>query len=263
MNKNKFVEELKKLNIPVTEEKMHQLDKYYQLLKKENNKYNLTAITEENEVYLKHFYDSLTITKLINLTNQTICDVGAGAGFPGIVLKIMYPELNLTLIDATTKKCHFLSLVVAELGLKNVTIINDRIEIYAKKTREKYDIVTCRAVAPLKILLELSIPLIKKYGYFIPLKGNIDNEVNNIEVYYTKLNIKLIEKNTFKLPIEQSTRTILKYQKQEITNLKYPRNYNEIKKRSLSWPLLRSTFYVEKCQKNKNYQKYIELFFNI
>ena len=178
MNKNKFVEELKKLNIPVTEEKMHQLNKYYQLLKKENNKYNLTAITEENEVYLKHFYDSLTITKLINLTNQTICDVGAGAGFPGIVLKIMYPELNLTLIDATTKKCHFLSLVVAELGLKNVTIINDRIEIYAKKTREKYDIVTCRAVAPLKILLELSIPLIKKYGYFIPLKGNIDNEVN-------------------------------------------------------------------------------------
>lgn len=233
MNKEKFIEELKKINIPVTEEKLNQLDKYYKLLKEENNKYNLTAITEEKDVYLKHFYDSLTITKLINLNTQNICDVGAGAGFPGVVLKIMFPELKLTLIDATAKKCHFLSLVVAELGLKNVTVINNRIEIYAQTNREKYDIVTCRAVAPLKILLELSIPLVKKEGYFIPLKGNIENEITNIETYYTKLRIKLIDKIIFKLPIEQSTRTILKYQKQEITDPKYPRNYNEIKKRSL------------------------------
>ena len=233
MNKEIFTEELKKLNIFVTEEQLQQLDKYYKLLKEENNKYNLTAIIEENDVYLKHFYDSLTITKLINLNNQNICDIGAGAGFPGIVLKIIYPELKLTLIDATTKKCNFLSLVVSELNLKNVTIINQRIEIYAQKNRECYDIVTCRAVASLKILLELTIPLVKKDGYFIPLKGNIEKETDNIETYYTKLNIKLIDSITFKLPFEQSTRTILKYQKQEITNPQYPRSYNEIKKRSL------------------------------
>lgn len=233
MNKEIFTEELKKLNIFVTEEQLQQLDKYYKLLKEENNKYNLTAIIEENDVYLKHFYDSLTITKLINLNNQNICDIGAGAGFPGIVLKIIYPELKLTLIDATTKKCNFLSLVVSKLNLKNVTIINQRIEIYAQKNRECYDIVTCRAVASLKILLELAIPLVKKDGYFIPLKGNIEKETDNIETYYTKLNIKLIDSITFKLPFEQSTRTILKYQKQEITNSQYPRSYNEIKKRSL------------------------------
>lgn len=233
MNKEIFTEELKKLNIFVTEEQLQQLDKYYKLLKEENNKYNLTAIIEENDVYLKHFYDSLTITKLINLNNQNICDIGAGAGFPGIVLKIIYPELKLTLIDATTKKCNFLSLVVSELNLKNVTIINQRIEIYAQKNRECYDIVTCRAVASLKILLELAIPLVKKDGYFIPLKGNIEKETDNIETYYTKLNIKLIDSITFKLPFEQSTRSILKYQKQEITNPQYPRSYNEIKKRSL------------------------------
>ena len=233
MNKEIFISELKKLNIHITKEQLDNLNTYYNLLIEENNKYNLTSITDIEQVYLKHFYDSLTLTKIINLSNQELCDIGTGAGFPGIVLKIIYPNLKITLVESNTKKCKFISLITQKLNLTNVTIINERAEIYSKKVREKYDIVTSRAVAPLKHLLEYSIPLVKVNGVYIAMKGKVDNELTNIETYYKKLSITETKKIEFKLPIENSTRTLILYTKNNITSLKYPRNYNEIKKRSL------------------------------
>ncbi len=233
MNKEIFISELKKLNIHITKEQLDNLNTYYNLLIEENNKYNLTSITDIEQVYLKHFYDSLTLTKIINLSNQELCDIGTGAGFPGIVLKIIYPNLKITLVESNTKKCKFISLITQKLNLTNVTIINERAEIYSKKVREKYDIVTSRAVAPLKHLLEYSIPLVKVNGVYIAMKGKVDNELINIETYYKKLSITETKKIEFKLPIENSTRTLILYTKNNITSLKYPRNYNEIKKRSL------------------------------
>lgn len=233
MNKDLFIEELKKINIITTEKQLEQLEKYYQILVTENSKYNLTSITNKEDVYLKHFYDSITISKIINLDNQTLCDIGTGAGFPGMVLKIIFPNLKVTLVDATLKKCHFLEMVIKELGLKEIEVINNRAEEYAKTTREKYDIVTSRAVAPLKHLLEYSIPLVKIDGTYIAMKSDISKEIEGISIYESKLNIKQTNIIEFNLPIENSVRTLISYKKLAKTNLIYPRKYSEIKKKSL------------------------------
>ena len=233
MNKEEFINELAKLNITITAKQLKDLDTYYNLLVSENKKYNLTAITEEKDVYLKHFYDSLTIVKSVNLTNQYICDIGTGAGFPGMVLKIVFPDIKIDLLDATSKKCEFLKMVIKKLDLKNINVINARCEEYANKVREKYDIVTSRAVAPLKHLLEYSIPLLKLNGLFISLKSNIDNELINITNYHQKLSLCDEEIIKFKLPYEESNRTIYKIKKIAKTPAIYPRTYSQIKKKEI------------------------------
>lgn len=233
MNKKEFINALKELNISVTPLQLEKLDIYYNLLIEENKKYNLTAITNKEDVYLKHFYDSLTLTKIITLSNQHICDIGTGAGFPGIVLKIIFPDLKVTLLDSTEKKCKFLKLIISKLNLNNIDVINERAEIYSKTTREKYDIVTSRAVAPLKHLLEYSIPLVKVNGYYIAMKGDISKEIVGIDIYEKKLDIKEVKRLSFELPKENSIRTLIKYQKIAKTNIKYPRKYTEIKKKEI------------------------------
>jgi len=233
MNKELFIKELKKININITDKQLSQLDEYYQILVEENNKYNLTNITDIEQVYLKHFYDSLTIVKVIDLNNQSLCDIGTGAGFPGLVLKILFPDLDITLVEATEKRCNFLKLVIDKLNLSKVTIINERAEIYSKEVREQFDIVTSRAVAPLKHLLEYSIPLVKVNGYYIAMKGNIEKEIDNIDDYYKKIHIKTLKEERFLLPIEESNRTIALYQKEQKTDNKYPRKYSEIKKKEI------------------------------
>ena len=233
MNKEEFIKELEKLNIKITDNQLEQLDKYYHLLYLENKKYNLTAITDEPSVYLKHFYDSLTIVKTIELNNQYICDIGTGAGFPGMVLKIIFPNIKIDLLDATLKKCEFLSMIIKELKLSGINVINARAEEYSIKNREKYDIVTSRAVAPLKHLLEYSIPLLKIDGLFVALKSNIDNELININNYYQKLGLTDEEIIKFKLPYEDSLRTIYKIKKIKKTPLIYPRKYSQIKKKDI------------------------------
>lgn len=233
MNKEEFMKELKKINIELNNETIAKLDNYYNILSEENKKYNLTRITTKEEVYLKHFYDSLTITKIIDITNQSICDLGSGAGFPGLVLAICFPLTNITLIESNGKKCYFLNLVKDKLNLKNVTILNTRIEEYSKTNREKYSVVTARAVASLKHLLEYGIPLVKVNGYFIAMKSNIEKEEYNINNYLTKLDIIEKDRIIFNLPYEESLRTLVKYQKQKETNLKYPRKYNEILKKEI------------------------------
>ena len=233
MNKEQFINEIKKLNIKYTEEMLQKLEKYYEILYTENKKYNLTAITDKKEVFLKHFFDSLTITKIVDLDNQSLIDVGTGAGFPGIVLKIFFPKLDVTLLDSTTKKCIFLTKIVEELQLEKVKIINKRPEVYSKENREKYDIVTSRAVAPLKHLLEYSIPMLKVNGTFIALKSNITDEMKNIDKYYKKLSLKNETIIQFQLPSENSLRTIYKVEKYNVTAKKYPRQYSQIKKNDI------------------------------
>lgn len=226
MNQDKFILELKKLNINITELQLKQLERYYELLVEYNKVMNLTGITIKEEVYLKHFYDSLTIAKVIDLNNyQTLCDVGTGAGFPGLVLKILYPNLKVTLLDSLNKRLNFLNVVIKELNLKDIETVHTRAEEYNKQ----FDITVARAVAPLNILLEYCIPLTKVNGYFIAMKGK-NEEANNALL---KLDSEIIETNSFLLPIENSDRTIIKIKKLKETNKKFPRKYSEIKKNPL------------------------------
>lgn len=234
MDLNSFVEELKKINIDVSDTQLKQLEIYYELLVEYNNKMNLTGITEKNQVYLKHFYDSLTINKIINLNSiKSLCDVGTGAGFPGLVIKIIFPNIEVTLVDSLNKRIEFLKIVIGKLGLKKITTLHSRIEDFGKNTREKYDVVTARAVAPLNILLEYCLPLVNRGKYFIPLKANISREILEIEHAKKELKCELVDKKEFLLPYENSVRTILKFKKLENTNKKYPRPYSQIKKKPL------------------------------
>lgn len=233
MNKEEFIKETKKIGIELNNQILKDLEAYYDILKEENTKYNLTRIISQEDVYLKHFYDSLTITKIVDINNQSICDLGSGAGFPGLVLAICFPNTKMTLIESNGKKCYFLNTVKEKLNLNNVNIINTRVEEYARKNREIFDIVTARAVAPLKHLLEYGVPLVKIEGSFIAMKANIEGEIENIDNYYAKLDIKEIKKMVFNLPKENSLRTLLKYQKLKVTNQKYPRRYSDIIKKEI------------------------------
>ena len=230
MDKKEFIQEINKLGIQLTEEQLHQLDKYYQLLVEWNKVMNLTGITEEKEVYLKHFYDSLTIAKVIDLTKEkSLCDVGSGAGFPGMVLKIVFPNLKVTLVDSLNKRIKFLTEVANELNLKDIALVHARAEDFAKNNREKFDVVTARAVAPINVLLESCLPLIKVGKYFIALKGNISQEIILLNNSLTKIGGKLINSQEFLLPIENSNRSLLVITKENPTSKKYPRHPKDIK----------------------------------
>lgn len=234
MNQNKFIEELKKINIELTDKQLNDLEIYYEMLVEYNERMNLTGITEKEQVYLKHFYDSLTIMKIIDLNKEeTLCDIGTGAGFPGMVLKIVFPNLKITLVDSLNKRMEFLKDVQEKLKLENLEIIHARAEEFAKVNIEKFDIVTARAVAHLSILLEYSIPMVKINKYFIAMKGNINEELEESKNAIKLLNSKLEKVIEFKLPIEESTRNLIKITKISKTNNKYPRKYSEIKKKKL------------------------------
>ena len=230
MNIELFIEETKKLGINLTETQLTQLEEYYDLLINWNEKINLTRITEKEDVYLKHFYDCLTLIKAIDLNEDlSLCDVGTGAGFPGLVLKICFPNLKITLVDSLQKRINFLNEVIAKLNLKDIEAIHDRAEDYAKKHREEYDIVTSRAVANLRVLSELTIPMVKVGGYFAPMKANVEDEIKEAKDIINKLSGKLERKETFNLPIEESVRNILLIKKEAKTNPIYPRRMDKIK----------------------------------
>jgi 16S rRNA (guanine527-N7)-methyltransferase len=234
VNKKEFIQEINKLGIQLTDEQLHQLDKYYQLLIEWNKVMNLTGITEEKEVYLKHFYDSLTIAKVIDLTKEkSLCDVGSGAGFPGMVLKIVFPNLKVTLVDSLNKRIKFLTEVANELNLKDIALVHARAEDFAKNNREKFDVVTARAVASINVLLEYCLPLTKVGKYFIALKGNISQEIILLNNSLTKIGGKLINSQEFLLPIENSNRSLLVITKENPTSKKYPRHPKDIKNNPL------------------------------
>ncbi|NMA05886.1 MAG: 16S rRNA (guanine(527)-N(7))-methyltransferase RsmG [Acholeplasmataceae bacterium] len=222
---------LKELNIELTFEQQELFRKYYEFLIQENKKYNLTAITNEEEVYYKHFYDSLTLIKT-NLIKEgvSLCDIGSGAGFPGMPLKIIYPNLKLTIVESQTKKTEFLKKLVNFLELDNVEIINKRAEEYAHT--KYFDIVTARAVADLSILNELCLPLVKKGGYFIAMKGNYEEELKRTLNGITILGGKLIEVLSFELPKDMGKRNLIIIKKEKMVQ-GYPRAFSQIKKKPL------------------------------
>ncbi len=232
MNIDEFKTEVKKIGIEVTDEEISKLEKYADLLKEWNEKINLTAITEKDQVFLKHFYDSLTLVKIINLDKvDNLCDLGTGAGFPGLVLKIIFPQLKLTLVDALNKRINFLDVVVKELSLENVTLVHARAEEYGRNHRECFDVVTARALSSFPILLEYSASLLKVHGHLIAMRG-LDDSSDGIDALKV-LNLKINNVLEFKLPFEESNRTLVDVIKVDKTLQKYPRRYAEIKKKTL------------------------------
>lgn len=228
MNKEQFIHLFSEKGIHLSETQVEQFEIYFQTLVEWNEKMNLTAITEKEDVYLKHFYDSVTaafyeaaFTKSVH-----ICDVGAGAGFPSIPLKIVYPNLKVTIVDSLNKRIHFLEYLAKQLQLENVEFVHDRAETFGKnsKYREKFDIVTARAVARLSVLSELCLPLVKVGGTFVAMKAaSAAEEIEAGKKAISVLGGKLEAKHSFELPFEKSERNILIISKVESTPKKYPR----------------------------------------
>lgn len=234
MDREEFICSLQELGINISEDKLKKLEIYYELLVEKNKVMNLTGITEKSQVFLKHFYDSLTIVKVVNLNEQiSLCDIGTGAGFPGMVLKILFPNLKVTLVDSLQKRLNFLQEVIDKLELKDITLIHSRAEEYAKNNRDLYDVVTARAVAPVNILVEYCIPLIKPNKYFVAMKGNIFQEINLLDRSINKIGAKLVKTVEFQLPKENSNRALIVLTKDMKTSKKYPRRNNEIKNNPL------------------------------
>ena len=233
MTKEELYLELEKLGITLTDKQKKQLEIYKDFLIEYNKHTNLTRIIDENDIYLKHFYDSLTIVKYIDLSNKkTLLDIGTGAGFPGMVLKIVYPNLEVTLLDSNNKKITFLKQLSEKLNI-NINAIQARSEEYIKEKREFFDVVTSRAMANLRVLLELSIPYVKINGNFIAMKANASEELKEAGNTHEKLGAKLSSIQKFKLIKENSKRTIIVYDKTSNTDTKYPRKYDIIIKKAI------------------------------
>ena len=223
-----FVKELEKINIILDSDKLDKFKKYYELVVEYNKVMNLTGITDLEGVYLKHFYDSLTLVKAYNFNNNIkLCDVGSGAGFPSIPLKIAFPNIEVVIIDSLNKRVEFLNIVIKELGLKNIKAIHARAEECNMK--EEFDVVTSRALADINIGLELCMPLVKINGLYLPMVVGYDLGKNTIKT----LGGQLVEEIKFNLPIENSERKILVIRKIEKTSDKYPRSFAQIKKKPL------------------------------
>ena len=233
MSKEEFIRLLEIKGIFLKEFQIKQFQQYFKTLVEWNKKMNLTAITDEEEVYLKHFYDSLTIAFDFDFDNQSIIDVGAGAGFPSIPLKIVYQDLKITIVDSLTKRITFLNHLFQELALSDCKAISARAEEYAKDNREKCDIVMARAVAKLNILDELCLPLVKVGGYFLALKGlKADEELNEAKKGISILGGKVEKVVDFTLTNENHRSNIV-IKKIKATPNKFPRMFAKIKKQPL------------------------------
>lgn len=218
-------------NIEVTNRQLQQFERYADLLIEWNEKFNLTSITGREDIYVKHFYDSI-LPSLYRDLKGSLADVGSGAGFPGIPLKIMYPDLEVTLIEPTGKRCTFLNEVISQLSLDKITVVNMRSEDYAREN-VRFDFVTARAVAELNILTELCLPLVKTDGHFIVMKGpKAYQELENASRAIRVLGGTVREVREIPLSSDQ-TRVLIDIQKTSEHDPKYPRNYSQIKKKPL------------------------------
>ncbi|MCD8881498.1 16S rRNA (guanine(527)-N(7))-methyltransferase RsmG [Mammaliicoccus sciuri] len=227
MNEQTFIDTLKESGITLTDKQIKQFGTYFEMLVEWNEKINLTAVTEKEEVYLKHFFDSVTPSFYIDFNEiETICDVGAGAGFPSIPLKIVYPHLQITIVDSLNKRIKFLNELAASLDLDKVNFVHDRAETFGKSQqyRESFDLVTARAVARLSVLSELCLPLVKKGCQFVALKGSQGNEeLEDAQFAISVLGGEVKTVNEFTLPLEESMRQIITIDKLRQTPKKYPR----------------------------------------
>jgi len=238
MNPANFVTKLKEHNIHLTAFQEEQFSRYFHTLVKWNEKMNLTGLTEKSDVYLKHFYDSISLSFFIEMKEyKSICDVGAGAGFPSIPLKICFPHLEVTIIDSLQKRIRFLEHLAKELQLDGVHFVHSRAEDAGQnpKYREQFDLVTARAVARMSVLSELCIPLVKVNGVFAAMKAaQIDEELEKGKKAISTLGGKVKEVHTFNLPVEESERSIVIIDKINSSKKRYPRkagtpNRNPIK----------------------------------
>ena len=209
MTIEEFIKEVEALGLNVTEEKLKQLDIIYNTLVETNKTMNLTRITEKDDVYLKHFYDSLTLAKVYDLSKvNTLCDIGTGAGFPGLVLKIFYPNLEITLVDSLLKRVKYLNNLIDKLQLTGIKAYHNRAEDLIRDGK-KFDIVTARAVSALPKLLLWTMPLVNKNGSFLAMKGNVEEELELSKDIMKKHNWYVNKKESFTLPTKEDVRTIL------------------------------------------------------
>lgn len=224
---NFLKEYIKKVGITLTDEQVNKLIKYFEMLVEKNKVMNLTAITEYSEVVIKHFADSIAIVNAFDIKKtDTLIDIGTGAGFPGMVLKIVFPELQITLLDSLYKRIKFLNEVISELSLTGIETIHGRAEDYAhnEKYREKYDVCVSRAVANLSTLSEYCIPFVRLNGSFVSYKaGDCEEEVKNAEAAITKLGGKKPEVTTYILPETDIQRKFVNIIKISKTKAIYPR----------------------------------------
>ena len=231
-HKDDFFHVMQEQGITLSEWQKQQFSIYKDMLVEWNQKMNLTAIVDEDEIYEKHFLDSFLPSFDINIKGS-FCDVGAGAGFPSIPLKIVYPELKITIVETLGKRVTFLKALCEALKLDDVACVHARAEDYAKQYRESFDFVSARAVANLPVLSELCIPLVKMNGYFIAMKGaNGEEEASLAQKAITTLGCKEVQRN-FKTLSDGSKRVNFVYQKVKPTPNKYPRAFAKIKKNPL------------------------------
>lgn len=230
-----FKEDLKKINIDLTNEAFLNFEEYYKFLVEYNEHVNLTAITDYDGVYYKHFYDSLTLSLALDVTKPiNLVDVGAGAGFPSIPNAIVFNNLNVTIIDALNKRINFLNELIAKLKLNNAKALHARAEEYAAFHREEADVVTARAVARLNILAELCIPLVKVGGLFVAMKS-VESEQEFLEAKgaIKTLGAEHLKTISVELPNQMGHREILVFKKVNKTPSKYPRQFSQIKNKPL------------------------------
>lgn len=220
--KEYFNNTLQKSEIKISEEKKEKLLNYLELLYEKNQVMNLTAIRDKEGMLEKHFVDALFLTKVINDNEKSFIDVGTGAGFPGLVLAIFYPEKQFLLVDSVRKKIEFINEVIEKLQLTNVKTSFERAEELIKDKREEFDVALCRGVANLRIILEYMIPFIKVDGRFLPQKLNL-NEVEESKNALKELKAEIRKIHKFNLPESKDERIILEIVKKEKTDKKYPR----------------------------------------
>ncbi|GLX71554.1 16S rRNA (guanine(527)-N(7))-methyltransferase RsmG [Paenibacillus glycanilyticus] len=213
--------------ISLTPRQLEQFDLYHRLLVEWNERMNLTGITERDAVFEKHFYDSVSLSFFVGMKEiNSIADIGSGAGFPSIPLKICFPHIKVVIVDSLNKRIQFLNHLVAELGLENVTCVHGRAEDIARlpEYRDKFDLVTARAVARLSVLNEFCLPFTRKNGMFAAMKGSQSvEEVKEAGFSLRELKGKVRAEHAFKLPFEQSERYIVVIEKTDVTPKKYPR----------------------------------------
>jgi 16S rRNA (guanine527-N7)-methyltransferase len=233
---NDIIQEFSKSGIPLDEQAAALFMKYYQLLVQENNKYNLTRIISPENVLEEHFLDPLIGFRLAaNRTGERLLDLGSGAGFPGIPLKIFLPDLKLTIVDASQKKINFLHLLIREIGLNDITLMHIRAEDLGRgKERERYPWVAARGLAPLTVAAELALPLVKEGGYFWAFKGpNALDELQKAEEIIRRCGGNLIDKIYYRLPKSNKERVILIFRKSMKSERIFPRKAGIPKKRPL------------------------------
>ncbi len=215
MTIEEFKTEIEKLGLTVTDEMLEKLEIIYNELITVNKTMNLTRIVNKKDIYLKHFYDSLTIAKIYDLSKvSTLCDIGSGAGFPGLILKIFYPNLQITLIDALLKRVNYLNNLIKKLDLSNIKAYHIRAEDLQRENK-RFDVVTARAVAHLPKLLTWAMPLVNKEGCFIAMKGDVTNELVEARKIMSQNNYKIIKQKIFSLPYNQGKRTLLIIKKEQ------------------------------------------------